>query len=384
MDLFKKCYEFTAVNEAKAAGIYPYCPVVSDKQTDVTIMSGNKTIMIGSSNYLGLSGDERVIEAAKIALDKYGTGVTGTRLFNGTTDIHLELEAELAGFTGKEACTVFPTGFQSNVAIIGALAGADDLIFGDDTNHESILTGIKASGAQYIPYPHDDYDALEEALLHADSNKGKLIIVDGVFSYDGSLADVPRLVELKNKYGARLMIDDSHGFGSVGNTGRGTCEYYGLMDEVDVFMATFSKCLVSVGGFVAAEESVVNYISHTAVAYTNTAALPPVNAAAALAALNILKEEPWRGAKARENAEYVREKLRAKGVRFADNARAPIVSIYTKDEISTYVKFLQLMAKGIYTNVLVDNGVIRTCYNALHTQKELDYIVEQFVEVFAE
>lgn len=381
MDLFKKCRDFVAVDQAIAAGIYPYCPTVSSGQGAQTIMNGKETIMIGSSNYLGLACDKRVICAAKKALEEYGSGCMGTRLFNGTTQLHLDLEQELAAFTGKEAVKVFPSGFQSNVAIIQALADANDIIFGDATNHASILTGIKVSGAQYIPYPHDDYDALEDALKKADPDKGKLIIVDGVFSYDGTLANIPKLVELKNKYDARLMVDDSHGFGSVGDTGRGTCEFYGLMDEVDVLMATFSKCFVSLGGFVASRKEVVNYIAHTADAFTNTAALPPVNTAIVLEALHILKEEPYRSAQARDNAEYVRIALREKGIRFAENAQAPIVSIFIPDEYTAYAVQLELLKRGIFTNVLAADGVIRSCYNALHTKEQLDYVIQQFTEV---
>ena len=384
MDLFKKCFDFTAVDEAKAAHLYPYFPTVTSRQGARVMMDGLETIMVGSSNYLGLSGDERVIQATKDALEKYGTGCSGTRFFNGTTDLHLELEKEIAAFAGKEAATVFPTGFQSNVAIIEAIAGDNDIIFGDAANHESILTGIKVSSAEYVAFPHNDYDALEKALSEADESKGKLVIVDGVYSFDGTVANIPKLVELKEKYGTRLMVDDSHGFGSVGATGRGTCDYFGLMDKVDLLMATFSKCFVSIGGFIAADKAVVNYVSHLAGAYTNTAALPPANAATILASLKILKEEPWRAQKAQSNAEYVRERMREKGIPFIEDAVAPIVSVKMKDEMSTYVCHLKLRAKGVFTNVLVDNLVLRTCYNALHTKEDLDYVVEQFEAVLSE
>ena len=381
MDLFQKCYDFKAVDEAKTVGIYPYCPVVSSRQGATTIMNGKETIMVGSSNYLGLSGDERVIQAAKNALDKFGTGCTGTRLFNGTTELHIELETKLAEFVSKEAVTVFPTGFQSNVAIIPALAQANDIIFSDSANHESILTGNKVSTAECQEFPHNDLSSLERMLMESDPQKGKLIIVDGVFSFDGTLADIPALVRLKNKYNARLMVDDSHGFGVMGKTGRGTCEYFGLMDQVDIYMATFSKCFSSVGGFVASNKQVVNYISHIAGAYTNTAALPPVNVATVLECLDILEKEPELAEKAKENAEYVRSELIARGVPCVRGAISPIVSFYTKDEITTYLYAVQLLQKGVYVNVLVSNGLIRTCYNAKHTHNQLNYVADQIAAV---
>lgn len=389
MDLFKKCYAFNSAKEAKAAGYYPYFHVLTSKQDTVVEMEGHKEIMIGSNNYLGLTSHPDVIQAAVDAAKTYGTGVSGSRFLNGTLDLHHTLERELAEFLNKEDCTIFSTGFQTNLGIIAAIAGRNDLIFLDKENHASIYDGTRLSYAEVIRYNHSDMADLEKKLAEADPKKGKLIVTDGVFSMSGDIAKLPEIVKLAKTYEARVMVDDAHAFGVLGEYGRGTAEYFGLEKEVDIIMGTFSKSLASVGGYVVAEHDVVDYIRHNSRPYIFSAAIPAQNTAAALAALRILKKEPERAHNLLAIADYMRKGLHAKGIEIKES-KVPIIPIYTYTPIRTMVACNLLFERGVYVNPVVPPAtpvgecLIRTSYTATHTKELMDEAIEKIVAVLEE
>jgi len=333
--------------------------------------------MIGSNNYLGLTSDRRVIEAGLEAMEKYGSGVSGSRFLNGTLDVHIELENELADFVQKEAALTFSTGFQSNLGIISGLAGRNDIIFCDRENHASIYDGIRLSYAKMVRYDHNDMADLERLLQAAEPEKGKLIITDGVFSMSGDIANVPELVRLKKQYEARLMIDDAHGFGVLGSHGRGTAEFYDLEADVDIIMSTFSKSLASLGGFMAADKEVVNYVKHKSRPFIFSAALTPANAATSLEALRILKEEPERSKQLLEVSAFMRQTLLDKGLPLGKPTIAPIIPIYTYTRLRTLIAVKELYEKGVYVNPVLPPAapegecIIRTSYMATHTKEIL-------------
>ncbi len=389
MDLFKKCYAYDSAKKAKAAGYYPYFHVLTSKQDTEVDMEGHKEIMIGSNNYLGLTSHPEVIEAAVEAAKHYGTGVSGSRFLNGTLALHETLEKELAAFLNKEDCTIFSTGFQSNLGIISAIAGRNDLIFSDKENHASIYDGTRLSYAEVIRYNHSDMVDLEEKLAKADPKKGKLIVTDGVFSMSGDIAKLPEIVKLAKKYEARIMVDDAHGFGVLGHGGRGTAEHFGLEDEVDIIMGTFSKSLASIGGYVVAEHDVVDYIRHNSRPYIFSAAIPAQNTAAALAALRILKREPERAHSLLAIADYMRKGLKAKGIEIRESS-VPIIPIYTYTPIRTMIACNLLFEYGVYVNPVVPPAtpvgecLIRTSYTATHTKEQMDEAIEKIASVLEE
>lgn len=386
MDLFKKIYAYDTAKKAKEAGYYPYFHELTSKQDTVVHMEGREVIMIGSNNYLGLTSHPEVIQAAVDATLKYGTGVSGSRFLNGTLNLHKEFETELAEFLNKEDCTIFSTGFQSNLGIISAIAGRNDIIFSDKENHASIYDGTRLSYAEVIRFEHADMKDLEEKLAKAPENKGKLIITDGVFSMSGEIAKLPEIVSLAKKYGARVMVDDAHGLGVMGARGRGTAEHFGLEKEVDIIMGTFSKSLASLGGYVAASHEVVDYIRHNSRPYIFSAAIPAANAAAALQALRILKREPERVQALHDIAEYMRQGLKSKGLKIKDS-KTPIVPIYTYMPIRTMVACNQLFEQGVYVNPVIPPAtpigecLIRTSYTATHTREQIDQAIDRISEV---
>jgi 8-amino-7-oxononanoate synthase len=389
MDLFKKCEEFTMVDDFKKLGVYPYFHALETKQDIEVMMEGKRRIMIGSNNYLGLTGDPRVIAAGIKALAEFGSGVSGSRFLNGTLTTHVTLETELAAFLHKEACVTFSTGFQSNLGIISAIAGKDDLVFCDRENHASIYDGIKLSYATLVRYRHGDMEDLEERLKNAEDNKGKLIITDGIFSMSGDICKLPEIVTLAKKYSARVMIDDAHGFGVLGPNGRGTAEYFGLEKEVDIIMGTFSKSLASLGGYMVADRKVVEYVKHKSRPFIFCAAITPANAACALEALRILKAEPKRPQALLEIAAYVRAALLARGVKILANSVAPIIPIYTYTALRTLVACKILYEKGVYVNPVLPPAapegecLIRTSYTATHTKALMDEAVGIITEVLS-
>jgi 8-amino-7-oxononanoate synthase len=387
MDLFKKCDEFTLAEEYKELGIYPYFHALETKQDIEVMMEGKRRIMIGSNNYLGLTGDKRVIAAGVKALTEFGSGVSGSRFLNGTLTTHLELEKELASFLNKEACVTFSTGFQSNLGILSAIAGRNDLVFSDRENHASIYDGIRLSYAEMVRYHHNDMEDLEVKLAKADPNKGKLIVTDGVFSMSGDICKLPDIVRLAKKYGARVMVDDAHGFGVLGAHGRGTAEYFGLEKDVDIIMGTFSKSLASLGGYMVADKKVVEYVKHKSRPFIFCAAITPANAATALEALRILKQEPERPKALLDIAKYVREGLKAKGLNIIESSIAPIIPIYTYSMLRTIIACKLLYEKGVYVNPVLPPAtpegecLIRTSYTSTHTRELMDEAIEIIGEV---
>jgi 8-amino-7-oxononanoate synthase len=381
MDLFQKCYDYDLSEKYRELGLYPYFHALETKQDIEVMMEGKRRIMIGSNNYLGLTGDQRIIDAGVEAIKEFGSGVSGSRFLNGTLTIHLELEKELAEFLNKEACMTFSTGYQTNLGIISAVAGRNDLIFCDRENHASIYDGARLSYAKMIRYKHSDMEDLELKLSEADPSKGKLIVTDGVFSMSGDIAKLPEIVRLAKKYNARVMVDDAHGFGVLGETGRGTAEYFGLEDEVDIIMGTFSKSLASLGGYMVADAKVIDYVKHSSRPFIFCAAIPPANARTALEALRILKAEPERPKKLLEVAAYVRKSLKEKGLEIIDHSIVPIIPIYTYSVLRTMVACKILYERGVYVNPVVPPAtpegecLIRTSYTSTHSFELMDEAV---------
>lgn len=377
MDLFKKCYDFTSVKDAKKEGIYPYFHALDTKQDIVVQMEGKRKIMIGSNNYLGLTSHPKVISAGQEAIKNYGSGCSGSRFLNGNLKMHMELEAELADFLHKEACMTFSTGFQSNLGIISAIAGRNDVILCDKENHASIYDGCRLSYAEMVRFRHNDMADLEAQLKKIPDEKGKLIITDGVFSMGGDICNLPEIVRLAKKYDAKVMVDDAHGLGVLGERGRGTAEHFNLENEVDIIMGTFSKSLASLGGYMAAKQEVVDYVKHTSRPFIFCASIPPSNVAAARAALQIIKDEPERVKALADISDYVRKGLTARGLKIRDS-KTPIIPIYTYGMIRTFVACKELYEKGVYVNPVIPPAtapgecLIRTSYTATHTKELMD------------
>jgi 8-amino-7-oxononanoate synthase len=393
MDLFQKCLAYTRVNQAIELGIYPYFHMLTSGQNTEVVMDGHRTIMLGSNNYLGLTADPRVKEAAVKAVEKYGSGCSGSRFLNGTLDLHVQLEQELASFLQKEAALIFSTGFQTNLSIISAIAGRSDYILSDTMNHASIVDGCRLSLAKTFKYKHSDMEDLERLLEHcaADDKAGILIVTDGVFSMEGDICDLPGIVKLARRYGARIMVDDAHSIGVLGERGRGTGEYFGLADEVDLIMNTFSKTLASLGGCVAASAQVINYIKHTARPFMFSASIPPANVAAAREALRILSNEPQMVRRLNEIATYMRQGLRLLphvDVMDSGNEIVPIIPILTHSAGRTLFTAKALLDNGVYVNpvfppaVPSDSCRLRTSYTATHTNAQLDEALAIIGQVF--
>ncbi len=390
MDLFDVFDSFTLPRDLLDAGLYPYFHALETAQdTEVTI-DGHNIIMLGSNNYLGLTNDRRTIEAAHRALDKYGTGCSGSRFMNGTLVLHEELERELADFFNKEGAVTFSTGFQSNLGIISALATRHSVILSDSENHASLIDACRLSYAKNVlKYEHSNMDALEDKLARLPLETPKLIVTDGVFSMSGDIAKLPEIIELKKKYNARVMVDDAHGVGMIGKGGRGTASYYDLEKETDIIMTTFSKSFASLGGCMAASEDVCFYVKHRSRPFIFSASIPPANAAAALEALRILRAEPERVDRLIEIAGYMRKRLRENGIPIMDGTTA-IVPIYTYEVERTLVVAKRLLEEGVYVNPVLPPGVpegmclLRTSFTATHTKEQIDRAVEIIVRVMNE
>ena len=386
MSLFDKCKNYTRVTETKEAGYYPYFkPIQSGANTTVKIY-GREMIMIGSNNYLGLTQHPKVKEASIKAVEKYGSGCTGSRFLNGTLDIHEELESKLAHFMKKESCLVVSTGFQTNQAVISTVVGKDDVIIIDRSNHASIIDGCRLSFGRTLKYKHNDMADLERILSRLDNPSKALIIVDGVFSMEGNLANLPKIVKLKKKFGARLMVDDAHGIGVMGHNGRGTAEHFGVENETDIIMGTFSKSFASLGGFVVATESVINYIKHNARALMFSASPPPAAVATVLAALEIMGQEPERRDRLRAITKKMLTAFKAMGFDTGET-QTPIIPIVTGELPTTFEFWKRLFSNGVFTNPVVppavppNRSMIRTSYMATHQDKELNKVLEIFRKV---
>jgi len=390
MDLFQKAYDFHDADEARKTGLYPYFHALESGQDTEVIMDGKPIIMLGSNNYMGLTSDPRTIAAAHEALDKYGTGCSGSRFLNGTLDLHVQLESELADFFHKDGAVTYSTGFQTNLGIISAIVGRHDYIVNDSENHASIIDGCKLSYAKNtVKYAHSDMDDLERVLSRLPLDAGKLIITDGVFSMSGDLCKLPEIVDLAHKYNARIMIDDAHGMGMVGDCGRGTANHFGLEDQVDIIMTTFSKSLASLGGCIAAEKRVVDFVRHKSRPFIFSASIPPANAAAALAALRIIRSEPQRQKALIDISNYMRQKLHEANIPIIDGTTA-IIPVFTYDITRTFVITKKLFENGVYVNPVVPPAapdgkcMLRTSYTATHTKDQMDRAVAAFKKVFSE
>ena len=390
MDLFEKCKNLERVRVAKEQGVYPYFSELTSGQNTEVDINGVHTVMIGSNNYLGLTSEPAVINAAAEGIKKYGTGCSGSRFLNGTLDIHVKLEKELAEFLDKPAVVTFGTGFQSNLAIISALCGRNDYILCDRENHASIYDACKLSYAKMIRYRHSDMQDLEDNISRLNlTNSGVLIVTDGVFSMSGEICNLPEIVRIAKKYGARVMVDDAHGLGVLGKRGRGTAEHFGLEKEVDVYMGTFSKSLASLGGYMAASEEVCEFVRHNSRPFIFSASITPASVESARASLKILREHPERVQALRDISAYMRGLLKARGIKIID-AETPIIPIYTYDDIKTFKACVMLQERGVYVNPVVSPAVpegssmIRTSYTATHTKKQMDYAAEKIEEVLKE
>ena len=391
MDLFKKCEQTEWIEQVKRGGIYPYFHRLESRQGPEVVMEGKKIIMIGSNNYLGLTTHPEVIEAGVAAIKEYGTGCSGSRFLNGTLREHVLLEEELADFLDKEAAVTFSTGFQSNLGIISAIAGRTDYIMCDRENHASIYDAARLSFAKMVRYNHSDMADLEEKLRSVPESAGILIVTDGVFSMGGDICRLPEIVRLAKQYGARVMVDDSHGLGVLGKRGRGTAEYFGLEKEVDIYMGTFSKSLASLGGYMAAERKVCEYVRHVSRPFIFSASMTPASVACARAALKILKREPERVQRLTGLSVFMRKALIKEAVPIMhEDGITPIIPIYTYTNRRTFTACKKLFERGVYVNSTVSPAVpegqslLRTSYMATHKEEQLSRAAHIIKEVLEE
>uniref|UniRef100_UPI004029224F aminotransferase class I/II-fold pyridoxal phosphate-dependent enzyme n=1 Tax=Candidatus Scatomorpha intestinigallinarum TaxID=2840923 RepID=UPI004029224F len=386
MDLFAKCAAYTTARECREKGIYPYFHALESRQDTEVIMEGRRRIMLGSNNYLGLTAAPEVVAAAEAALAEYGTGCSGSRFLNGTLRLHLELERELAEFVHMDGAVTFSTGFQSNLGIISALVGRGDYVVCDRENHASIYDGCRLSFGKMLRYRHADMDDLEAKLRAVPESAGCLIVTDGVFSMGGDIAKLPEICELAARYGARVMVDDAHGLGVIGEGGRGTASHFGLEGKVDVIMGTFSKSLASLGGYMAASELVCDYVRHNSRPFIFSASIPPSACAAALAALRLLRERPELPLRLLSLASYARAGLKARGLRIIES-ETPIIPIYTYEMENTLTSAKRLYDAGVYVNPVLPPAaapgecLLRVSCMATHTEALLDEAMDIIAEV---
>ncbi len=386
MDVFQKCFDFHAANAIRDIGLYPYFRVISSAQDPVVTIDGHELVMLGSNNYLGLTNHPEVKEAAVKAVREYGSGAAGSRFLNGTLKIHVELEKTLADFTGREAALVFSTGFQVNLGTISCLLDRRDLVFLDALDHACIIDGARLGFGRTVKYKHNDMKDLEERLAAADDSKGKLIVTDGVFSMEGDLADLPGLVALKEKYGARLMVDDAHAVGVFGANGRGTAEHFGVEGHVDLMMGTFSKSLAAVGGYIAGDATIIDYIKHSARSLIFSASPPPASVASVLKAIEILKREPERRERLWNNTAYMKKEFVNLGFD-TGNSDSPVIPLVVGEDLTAFQMTKRLQEEGVFANPVVSPAVppgramMRTSYMATHTREHLDRSLEAFAKV---
>ncbi len=385
MDLFAKCYDFTEAKEAMAGGYYPYFLPLEDTEGTEVIIKGHRLIMVGSNNYLGLTTHPKVREAAIKAIQHYGTSCTGSRFVNGNLALIMELEERLARFIGKEAALVFSTGFQTNLGAISALVGRHDVVITDKEDHASIVDGCRLCYGTMKRFRHNDANDLDRVLSSCPETAGRMVVVDGVFSMGGDLADLPSLIPVCQKHGAKLMVDDAHGIGVIGE-GRGTGVHFGVNDQVDLIMGTFSKSFASLGGFLAGDEPVIHYIQHFARSLIFSASITPPNVAAAMAALEIMETEPERRARVLAISERMQKEFRRLGFNIG-NTVTPIIPIMIGDRMSTVFLWQRLFQEGVYVNPVLEPAVppgqslLRTSYMATHTDEQMDRVLEIFARV---
>lgn len=385
MDIFEKCYAYTEAKDAIAAGWYPYFLPLTENEGTEAVFRGHRLIMCGSNNYLGLTTDPRVRQAAIDAIHRYGTSCTGSRFLNGTLELHEQLEHELAEYVGKEAALVFSTGMQSNLGAISALVGRGDIVILDKEDHASIVDAAKLSYGETKRFGHQDMEEFERLLSRLPADKGKLVVVDGLYSMEGDIAPLPDLAPLCKQYGARLMVDDAHAIGVLGG-GHGTGAHYGITDQIDLIMSTFSKSFASLGGFIAGDEPIVHYIKHHARSLIFSASIPPSNAAAALAALKIMREEPERVQHLNKIADYMRQGYRQLGFNIG-NSTTPIIPVIIGGRMETIYAWKRLFEEGVFVNPVLSPAtqpgreLLRTSYMATHTFEQMDRVLAIFEKV---
>lgn len=367
-------------------GLYPFFRTIESEQDTIVTINGEKVLMFGSNSYLGLTTHPKLKEASKAAIDKYGSGCAGSRFLNGTLDLHLELEEKLANYVGKESALVFSTGFQVNLGVISSIPGRHDYIIMDDLDHACIIDGARLSFAKTLKYKHNDMEALEKVLQKCEPDKIKLIAVDGVFSMEGDLANLPEITRLAEKYNANVMVDDAHGLGVMGHLGAGTASHFGLTDKVDLIMGTFSKSLASIGGFIAADNDTINYLKHNARSLIFSASIAPANAASVIAAVDLIQQDPERIEKLWSNTHYSMKKLRAAGFDIGHTV-TPIIPIYIRDDFKTFKLTKMLLEQGVFVNPVVSPAVasssslIRFSLMATHTIEQIDEAIDKITAI---
>lgn len=385
MDIFEKCSSYTLAKDAMAIGMYPYFIPLTESEGTVANYKGHRLIMCGSNNYLGLTTHPKVREAALEATRRFGTSCTGSRFLNGTLELHEQLEAELAAWVGKEAALVFSTGMQTNLGTISALVGRGDVVVLDKDDHASIVDGARLSWGETKRFRHNDMRDLERVLASIGKDRGILVVVDGLFSMGGDVAPLPEIVRICKQYGARLMVDDAHAMGVLGG-GRGTAAHFGLTEQVDLIMSTFSKSFASLGGFIAGDEPIIHYIKHHARAMIFSASITPANTAAALAALEVMRTEPERVERLSKIGESMRSRLKQLGFDIGDTC-SPIIPIKIGDDMRTIMAWKLLFERGVFVNPVLSPAVpagqqlLRTSYMATHTDEQLDQVVEIYAAV---
>ena len=386
MSLFEKCYRYTLAREVMASGYYPYFqPIETSYDTEVLIR-GERKVMVGSNNYLGLTHHPKVLAAANEALHRYGSGCTGSRFLNGTLDLHEQLEDRLAKFLRQEAALVFSTGYQANLGVIATLVGRDDHVFSDKLNHASIVDGTRLAFGTVHRYPHGNLSALERELARTPAEAGKLIVTDGIFSMEGTICDLPKIVALAEFYGAEVLVDDAHSFGVLGEFGGGTAQHFGLENRVSLVMATFSKSLASIGGVIAGPEDVIHYLKHHARSLIFSASMPPSSVAGVLAAMDVIEEEPERREQLWKNTRRLQEGLRSLGYDIG-KSETPIVPVLIGDLDRMLVFWKELFDAGVFTNPVTPPAVpdnscrLRISMMATHTDEQIDFVLDAFAAV---
>jgi 8-amino-7-oxononanoate synthase len=383
--LHKKIEQFHDAALVKEQGIYPYFRVIDCGQDTEVVLNGKRVLMFGSNSYMGLTNHPKVIEAAKKATDKYGTGCAGSRFLNGTLDIHIELEKKLAAYVNKESSLLFSTGFQVNLGVLSCVTGRNDYLILDEYDHASIIDGTRLSFSRVIKYRHNDMDDLEQRLSNLPENAIKLLVVDGIFSMEGDIAKLPEIVELADRYGVNIMVDDAHSLGVLGDAGAGTASHFGLTDKVDLIGGTFSKSLASLGGFVAGDEVIIDYLKHKARSLIFSASMTPASAASVIAALDIIQSEPERIEQLWANTRYAKRLLHEEGFEMGPT-ESPIIPVYVRDNHKTFVLTKMLQENGIFVNPVVspavpsDASLIRFSLMATHSFAQIEEAVEKLTK----
>ncbi len=382
-----KLAQYTAPQEAKAAGVYPYFRAISSEQEPEVIINGKKVLMFGSNCYTGLVSDPRIKEAAIEATRKYGTGCAGSPFLNGTLDLHKQLEARIAEYIGKEDVMIYSTGFEVNLGVVSCLTGREDYILWDEQDHASIIEGRRLSFSHSLKYKHNDMASLEKQLPKCAPDKVKLIVTDGVFSMEGDVANLPEIIRLAKKYDAQVMVDEAHGIGVFGKGGRGTCNHFGVTDDVDLIMGTFSKSFASLGGFIATDKEITNFLRHHSRSYIFTASITPASTAAALKALEIMEAEPERQEHLWQITNFALDGFRQMGCEIGHTS-TPIIPLFIRDDFKTFAITRDLFNEGIFVNPVVTPAVaphdtlIRFSLMSTHTREQVEFALEKIQKVF--